>query len=160
MPQLQSDIFGRLYSFKRTDFTPYTFTWGQTAQETPVKFRVIHWNRAGTSKRLPSRTPLPIHHERCYLLDLRSLETGEWDCVDIEWSSGSYDTADWPEDLNWGHESKYGTKRFGKRFGKDLRKPNTNECTRHIGIPSRKKKHSDKPKRRSRSSGRNTKYHQ
>ena len=160
MPQLQSDIFGRLYSFKRTDFTPYTFTWGQTAQGTPVKFRVIHWNRAGTSKRLPSRTPLPIHHECCYLLNFDSLESGEWDYVGIDWSTGSYDTTGWPQDLNWGHESKYGTKRFGKRFGKDHREPNTNECTRNIGIPNRKKKRSDKPKRRSRSSGRKAKYHQ
>lgn len=160
MPQLQSDIFGRLYSFKRTDFTPYTFTWGQTSQGTPVRFKVIHWNRAGTSERLPCRTPQPIHHERCYLLNFDSLESGEWDYVGIDWSTGAYDTAGWPQDLNWGHESKYGTKRFGKRFGKDLREPSTDECTRNIGIPNRKKKRSDKPKRRSRSSGRNTKYHQ
>ena len=123
MPQLQSDIFGRLYSFKRTDFTPYTFTWGQTAQGTPVRFRVIHWNRAGTSERLPCRTPQPVHHERCYLLNWHSLESGEWDYVGIDWSTGAYDTAGWPQDLNWGHESKYGTKRFGKRLEKTSANP-------------------------------------
>ncbi|MAO76173.1 MAG: hypothetical protein CL699_07760 [Chloroflexi bacterium] len=147
MPQLQADILGRPSFSKRTDFTPYTFTWGQTSQGIPAKFRVIHWNRAGTSNRLPYRTQQTLSHEK-------------WDYVGVcEWS-GSYDTTGWPQDLNWGHESKYGTKQFGKRFGKDLRKPETNEPTEHPGMPVHKKKRSDKPKRRSRSSGRNTKYHQ
>ena len=160
MPQLQPDILGRPSFSKRTDFTPYTFTWGLTSQGIPAKFRVIHWNREGTSIRLPCRTPQTQHYERCYLLNFDSLESGEWDYVGIcEWT-GSCDADGWPQDLNWGHESKCGTKQFGKRFGKDLRKPETNEPTGHPGMPVHKKKRSDKPKRRSRSSGRNAKYHQ
>ena len=38
----------------------------------------------------------------------------EWDYVGVcEWT-GTYDEDGWPQDTNWGHESKYGNKRFGK----------------------------------------------
>ena len=38
----------------------------------------------------------------------------EWDYVGgCEWT-GTYDEDGWPQDTDWGHESKYGNKRFGK----------------------------------------------
>ncbi len=38
----------------------------------------------------------------------------EWDYVGVcEWT-GTYDEYGWPQDTDWGHESKYGNKRFGK----------------------------------------------
>lgn len=38
----------------------------------------------------------------------------EWDYVGVcEWT-GTYDEDGWPQDTEWGHESKYGNKRFGK----------------------------------------------
>lgn len=57
MPQLQADIMGRPAVFKRTNFTPYKCTWGQTKDGHRVRFRVIHWNRDGTSEPLPHRDP-------------------------------------------------------------------------------------------------------
>jgi hypothetical protein len=57
MPQLQADIMGRPAVFKRTNFTPYEWTWGQTNGGHRVHLRVIHWNRDGTSERLPRRDP-------------------------------------------------------------------------------------------------------
>lgn len=57
MPQLQADIMGRPAVFKRTNFTPYKLTWGQTKDGHRVHFRVIHWNRDGTSESLPHRDP-------------------------------------------------------------------------------------------------------
>jgi len=57
MPQLQSNILGQPAVFKRTDFTPYKCTWGQTKDGHRVHFRVIHWNRDGTSESLPHRDP-------------------------------------------------------------------------------------------------------
>ena len=43
----------------------------------------------------------------------------EWDVGICEWT-GSRDEEGWPQNLNWGHESKYGNKRFGKRFWKEM----------------------------------------
>jgi len=57
MPQLQRDIMGNPAVFKRTNFTPYKWTWGQINGGHQVQFRVIHWNRDGTSERLPRRDP-------------------------------------------------------------------------------------------------------
>ena len=38
----------------------------------------------------------------------------KWDYVGVcEWT-GTYDEDGWPQDTAWGHESKYGNKRFGK----------------------------------------------
>ena len=38
----------------------------------------------------------------------------KWDYVGgCEWT-GTYDEDGWPQDTDWGHESKYGNKRFGK----------------------------------------------
>lgn len=71
----------------------------------------------------------------------------EWDYVGIcEWT-GSWDSEGWPQNLNWGHESKYGNKRFGKRFWKEM-----DECRRR-----EKKRHSG-AERRPRGSGRRVVY--
>ena len=71
----------------------------------------------------------------------------EWDYVGIcEWT-GAWDEAGWPQNLNWGHESKYGNKRFGKRFWKEM-----DECRR------RKKKRHSGAERRPRGSGRRVVY--
>jgi len=43
--------------FKRTNFTPYKWTWGRTGDGHRVEFKVIYWNRDKTSERLPWRDP-------------------------------------------------------------------------------------------------------
>ena len=71
----------------------------------------------------------------------------EWDYVGIcEWT-GTYDTEGWPQDTNWGHESKYGNKRFGKRFWKVMDKRGRHEKKHHSGA-----------ERRSRGSGKHVVY--
>ena len=51
MPQLLNHYLVGPSFIKRTDFTPYTFFWGEG------QLKVIYWNRAGTSERLPCRNP-------------------------------------------------------------------------------------------------------
>ncbi len=61
----------------------------------------------------------------------------EWDYVGIcEWT-GSWDEEGWPQNLNWGHESKYGNKRFGKRFWKEMDECGRREKKRHSGAERR-----------------------
>jgi len=61
----------------------------------------------------------------------------EWDYVGIcEWT-GSWDEEGWPQNLNWGHESKYGNKRFGKRFWKKMNECGRREKKRHSGAERR-----------------------
>ena len=38
----------------------------------------------------------------------------KWDYVGVCEFTGSYDADGWPQDDEWGHENKYGNKRFGK----------------------------------------------
>ncbi len=42
------------------------------------------------------------------------LDTERWDYIPLSFNDDSWCTSSWSQDPRWGHESKYGNKRFSK----------------------------------------------